>query len=114
MSNKISLLLISAFAVLLISSTTQTEFPQADITNGIIHARLYIPDAEKGYYRSTRFDWSGVMPSLEYRGHTYCGQWFPRYAPTINDAIMGPVESFAPLGYKEASSGASFVQIGVG
>src|SRR6185295_14647599 len=76
-----------------IDSAHAAGFPQAEISNGILHARLYLPDAEKGYYRSTRFDWSGVMPSLEYRGHSYCGQWFPQYAPTINDAIMGPVES---------------------
>jgi hypothetical protein len=89
-------------------------FPQADITNGIVHARCYLPDTANGYYRSTRFDWSGVMPALEYRGHSYFGQWFPRYAPTINDAIMGPVESFWPLGYDEAAAGGSFVEIGVG
>src|SRR5258708_5048182 len=55
-----------------------------------------------------------IIPSLEYKGHSYCGQWFPKYAPTLHDAIMGPVESFAPLGYKEAAPGSGFVQIGVG
>jgi hypothetical protein len=89
-------------------------FPEADISNGIVTARIYLPDAEKGYYRSTRFDWSGVMPQLEYQGHSYFGQWFPRYDPTINDAIMGPVESFWPLGYDRAGAGGSFVVIGVG
>ncbi len=90
------------------------SFPQADISNGIVHARFYLPDTAKGYYRSTRFDWSGVMPSLEYKGHSYFGQWFPRYDPTLNDAIMGPVESFSPLGYDQAIAGGTFVQIGVG
>ena len=90
------------------------SFPQADISNGIVTARFYLPDAEKGYYRSTRFDWSGVMPQLECQGHSYFGQWFPRYDPTINDAIMGPVESFWPLGYDRAGAGGSFVVIGVG
>lgn len=85
--------------------------PQAEISNGIVRARLYLPDTVNGYYRATRFDWSGVMPSLEYAGHSYFGQWFPKYAPTIHDAIMGPVESFSPLGYGE---GNSFLQIGVG
>jgi hypothetical protein len=88
--------------------------PEAGISNGIIHARIYLPDSVNGYYRSTRFDWSGVMPSLEYKGHSYFGQWFPKYSPTINDAIMGPVESFSPLGYAEASAGGSFTEIGVG
>lgn len=88
--------------------------PQAEISNGLIHARIYLPDSVNGYYRSTRFDWSGVMPSLEYAGHHYFGQWFPKYSPTINDAIMGPVESFSPMGYAEAPAGGTFVEIGVG
>ena len=88
--------------------------PEAEISNGLIHARFYLPDSVNGYYRSTRFDWSGVMSSLEYKDHSYFGQWFPKYAPTINDAIMGPVESFSPLGYAGALAGGGFVEIGVG
>ena len=83
--------------------------PSADINNGIIHARLYLPDTAVGYYRATRFDWSGIMPVLEYKGHQFITQWFPKYAPTIHDAILGPVESFTPLDFK-----GDFVQIGVG
>ena len=90
------------------------SFPQTDISNGIVRARIYLPDTANGYYRSTRFDWSAVMPVLEYGGHSYFGQWFSRYSPTINDAIMGPVESFGPLGYEQAGAGGSFVVIGVG
>jgi len=107
-------LIFSVLVVLLISATVQTEFPQADISNGIIHARFYLPDTGKGYYRGTRFDWSGNMPDLEYKGHTYCAQWFDNYNPITHDAIMGPVESFAPLGYEEARPGGHFVQVGVG
>ena len=88
--------------------------PQAEITNGILKAHLYLPDAEKGYYRATRFDWSGIISSLEYKGHNYFGQWFKEYSPTTHDAIMGPVEAFAPLNYGEADPGGNFVQIGVG
>jgi hypothetical protein len=91
---------------------TFAQAPQeAEISNGIIHARFYLPDAVKGYYRSTRFDWSGVMPSLEYAGHQYFAQWFPIYSPTTHDAIMGPVESFSPIGFAD---GETFLQIGVG
>lgn len=81
------------------------SFPQAEISNGLVHARLYLPDTARGYYRGTRFDWSGVMPDLDYNGHHYSGQWFKTYAPTIHDAIMGPVESFGPLGYDDATPG---------
>jgi hypothetical protein len=86
--------------------------PQAEISNGIVRARFYLPDSVNGYYRSTRFDWSGVMPSLEYAGHSYFAYWNPaKYSPTLNDAIVGPVESFGPLGYGEDST---FTEIGVG
>ena len=94
------------------------EFPQAEISNGQIKAKLYLPDADKGYYRATRFDWSGVIPTLEFKGHTYFGQWFEKYDPKIHDAIIGPVEEFLtnnlPLGYDEAKPGGTFVRIGVG
>jgi hypothetical protein len=89
-------------------------FPQTQIANGLIHIRLYLPDTANGYYRGSRFDWSGVMPGLEYKGHTYSGQWFEKYAPTLNDAIMGPVESFDPIGYDESVPGSHFVAIGIG
>jgi hypothetical protein len=88
--------------------------PRTDISNGLLRAAIYLPDTARGYYRSTRFDWAGVMPRLEYKGHNYFGQWFQKYDPTINDAIMGPVESFSPLGYEKAAVGGSFVMIGVG
>lgn len=88
--------------------------PQAEITNGIIKAHLYLPDANNGYYRATRFDWSGIISSLECNGHSYFGQWFEEYSPTKHDAVMGPVESFAPLNYKETEPGSHFVKIGVG
>lgn len=103
----------NVFIVLLtgLGWAAQAQPPQTEISNGIVHARIYLPDAVNGYYRSTRFDWSGVMPSLEYAGHSYFGQWNPKYSPTLNDAIMGPVESFSPVGYGE---GAEFTEIGVG
>ena len=95
-----------------------TPAPQAEISSGRIHATLYLPDARSGYYRGTRFDWSGVIRALEWNGHSYFGQWFERYDPTLHDAITGPVEEFltngAGLGYDDARTGGRFVRIGVG
>ena len=88
--------------------------PEALITNGMLQVRLFLPDAGNGYYRGTRFDWAGVIPSVKFNGHEYFGQWFDNYHPATHDAIMGPVEEFAPLGYEEANTGESFVKIGVG
>jgi hypothetical protein len=107
------------------------EFPQAEITNGIVKAKLYLPDAKSGFYRATRFDWAGTIFSLEYKGHTYFAPWFRQHDPELRDveyrpaldgyaagtvaANIGPVEEFSlPLGYDEAPVGGSFIKIGVG
>jgi hypothetical protein len=94
------------------------EYPAAKISNGSIRAELYLPDAVNGYYRATRFDWSGVIASLECKGHNFFGVWFPRYDPKLHDSITGPVEEFrtgeSALGYEEAKAGGTFIRIGVG
>jgi hypothetical protein len=103
-------------------------FPSAEITNGSIAAKIYLPDAKNGYYRGTRFDWSGVIYSLQYKGHEYYGPWFGRIDPKVHDfvyegpdivagacsAIPGPVDEFRPLGWDDAKPGGNFVKIGVG
>jgi hypothetical protein len=106
-----------------------TAAPQWEITNGLVKAKLYLPDAVNGFYRGTRFDWSGVVAHLEYKGHSYYGPWFTGTDPNVSDfiykgpeivagpcsAITGPVEEFnPPLGYEEAKAGGTFIKIGVG
>jgi len=93
---------------------TQEGYPRAEITNGLITAKLYLPDAERGYYVGSRFDWSGVIYELTYKGHNYFGQWYPDRDPTIHDAISGPVEEFIQIGYNEAPVGGEFLRIGIG
>ena len=104
--------------IVMLSQLAATQFPQAEISNSSVRATVYLPDAQSGYYRGTRFDWSGVIASLKWNGHEYFGQWFDRYDPKIHDAITGPVEEFltgeSGLGYVEAKPGENFVRIGVG
>ncbi|GAA4466313.1 hypothetical protein GCM10023189_48180 [Nibrella saemangeumensis] len=88
--------------------------PQVDIVNDVIRAKLYLPDEQQGYYRGVRFDWSGLIASLEYKGHTYFGKWFGPYDPKMHDAVTGPVEEFGPIGYEAARPGENFLKIGVG
>jgi hypothetical protein len=103
--------------------------PSADIANGQLRARLYLPDAQRGFYRSTRFDWSGVIASLEYKGHEFYAPWFTKTDPAVHDfvykdadivasaqsAMVGPAEEFSrPQGYTTAKPGGTFVKIGVG
>ena len=100
------------------SSLPQTSYPKAAISNGMVNAVVYLPDAKDGYYRASRFDWSGVVGCLAYKGHTYFGQWFPHYDPLTNDSITGPVEEFkssdGALNYADAKPGDVFVKPGVG
>jgi hypothetical protein len=90
------------------------RFPQADISNGLIRAKLFLPDEKKGYYQGVRFDRSGNIPELEFSGHTYFGQWFEKYDPKVHDAIMGPVQEFGSVEFNQKKPGETFLKIGVG
>lgn len=127
-----SLILLLAMQVGSPRMTQSEKPPQAEISNRILRARLYLPDANKGFYRGTRFDWSGVIRSLEYNGHNYYGPWFTKIDPHVIDfifegpdiiagpcsAVTGPVEEFSwhdkALGFDEAKPGGTFIKIGVG
>lgn len=104
--------------LLLAALVAAAEFPEASISNGIVTARLHMPDAERGFYRGTRFDWSGQISSLRTKDHEYFGQWFEKYDPKLHDAILGPVEEFvtgdSSLGYEDAGADGDFIRIGVG
>jgi hypothetical protein len=112
--------LMSGFCLAALSAGAAAAgpYPEAQISNGVVNAKFYLPDAEKGYYRGTRFDWSGVVNSLQTLGHEYFGVWNDKYDPQLHDAITGPVEEFVgddtSLGYVEAKPGGTFVRIGVG
>lgn len=106
------ILLFSSF--LIIYAFQDMKNPNSVIKSKFISARLLLPDVQNGYYRGTRFDWSGVISDLTYNGHSFFGKWFEKYNPTLHDAIMGPVEEFAPLGFNEAAPGENFVMIGIG
>src|SRR5437773_11713773 len=106
--------------------------PEAQISDGPLRARLSLPDASAGFYRGTRFDWSGIIRSLEYAGHNYYAPWYDRSEPSVHDfiyegadivagpctAVTGPAEEFVAkgkaLGFDEARPGGTFVKIGVG
>jgi len=107
----------SALALVLLAiAAFAADAPQAEIANASLKARLYLPDAQNGYYRATRFDWAGAVLSLERQGHEYFGVWFPpeRYTPKLHDAITGPVDSFEAIGYDAAPVDGKFLRIGVG
>ena len=109
------------------AALTAADYPQAAISNGAVRATVALPDAAKGFYRGTRFDWSGVITNLESHGHTYFAPFFEKYDPAMRDvdfkstvfagpnsAASGPVEEFRPIGYDDAKAGGTFVKIGIG
>ena len=123
--------LVSLPCVLGLGILTAAAPPQARISNGLVLAELFLPDPANGFYRGTRFDWSGTISSLQYKGHRFFGQWFVRFDPGVRDiqfdpasngylagaasANIGPVEEFStPIGYNEALVGGTFLKIGVG
>jgi hypothetical protein len=124
-----SLCVIMPLATVLAQTSAMTQYPRKSIDNGLIHAEIYLPDAANGFYRGTRFDWSGIINQLKYAGHNFYGPWFDRFDPQIHDYVvqgndivvgrasgsMGPTEEFdIPLGYDDAPAGGTFVKIGVG
>jgi hypothetical protein len=104
------------------------DAPSVAIGNGLIKARIYLVDSQKGFYRGQRFDQAGVVGSLTFGGQEFYGPWFDRVARAEIDypytaegvvsgpasAISGPVEEFAPSGYDRAEPGGTFLKIGVG
>uniref|UniRef100_A0A372ILE0 Uncharacterized protein n=2 Tax=Paracidobacterium acidisoli TaxID=2303751 RepID=A0A372ILE0_9BACT len=120
---------MSSLAVFGASAQVRNVAPQEELSSGTTRIKVYLPDAAKGFYRGTRFDWSGVIGELDTLGHTWFDQWFTRGDATVHDfsydgsdivagpctAATGPVEEFTtPLGYDEAKPGGTFVKIGVG
>lgn len=41
------------------------------LRNCNLKVSILLPDKEHGYYRSTRFDWSGIIAQVEYGKHSY-------------------------------------------
>jgi hypothetical protein len=124
-----------ALAIILLPGVwplSAADYPSVQIANGPIRAKIYLPDGNKGFYHSTRFDWSGMIGSLEYKGHNFYGPWFDSIDPAVYDfdyddhgivsapftAGIGPAEEFntdgKALGFDDAKAGGTFVKIGVG
>src|ERR1700722_11329688 len=85
--SKIFTIALSFATLLPISRAIPTASPEAEITNGLIRAKMYLPSRDVGFYRGTRFDWSGALYSLEANGHNYYGAWFDQTDPNVHDFI---------------------------
>ena len=78
------------------------DYPRARLANGLLEVSVFLPDAEAGYYRGTRFDWSGTIESVDYHGHRFFAPLHAEHDPRRHDAVSGPADEFAmfePMGY---------------
>lgn len=103
-------------ALLVASPLLAADYPTHTLKSDQLTLTVYLPDAEKGFYRGTRFDWSGVF-GVQFGKHKLFGPWKGTHNPANNDDIVGPCEEFgmtAPLGYDTAKVGETFIKIGVG
>jgi hypothetical protein len=113
---RISLSLLCLLVPTLVIAT-ESDYPRLQLDNGKLQVSLYLPDAERGYYRGTRFDWSGIIERVDYGGHRFYAPLHLQHNPLIHDSVGGPAGEFAmsnPMGFDEAESGESFIKIGVG
>jgi hypothetical protein len=110
-------LLAPALALAASTSMPSESYPTRILANGSVRMQLYLPDTQRGYYRGARFDWSGVIGRVEYKGHTFYAPWKSTHDPGNHDDVSGPVSEFSipgPLGYAQAKPGETFIKIGVG
>lgn len=95
----------------------RSSYPQTNLSTKALKATLYLPDAEKGYYRGTRFDWSGLVSRVEYGGHTFFSEFKQEHDPLNHDDICGTADEFgiesAPS-FSQAKPGEPFIKIGIG
>ena len=101
-----------------VTSPTPRNIPQITLSNGLVNMTVFLPDAQRGYYRGMRFNWSGLIAKAEYAGHTFFGPFRTEFNPMLHDHVAGPADEFdmenPPPGYDEAELGQPFMKIGVG
>lgn len=101
--------------------------PHAEISNGIVSAKVYLP-GPAGFYGGTRFDHNGIVAHATYKGQDYGRPWFSGVSRAVHDftwhkgqvivqpasAVMGPAEEFDSIGFQAAGMGGDFLKIGIG
>ena len=68
------------------------DYPKVELDNDFIQVSIYLPDAAHGFYRGTRFDWSGIIERVEYADHRFYAPLNVEHNPTGHDSVSGPAE----------------------
>ncbi len=94
------------------------DYPTATLKNEHVRLTVLLPGANSGYYRGSRFDWSGLVSRVEFGKHVLFQEWKSPHDPAGPDDVGGTAEEFgmllAPLGYADAKKGGRFLKIGIG
>jgi hypothetical protein len=95
------------------------DHPKLTLDNAKGSIDLYLPDAQRGFYRGLRYDHAGMVAQARFAGHTFFGELIKPHDPLVHDHGAGTVEEFGmtltpPLGFAEAKAGEAFLKIGVG
>ncbi len=123
MKRKLLAIVILSVMITSISSNSQNiipgSYPYVILNNGQVSCSVFKPDKENGFYRSTRWEWSGIVWQLTYKGHTYFAERTncTPHNPLDNEHGMSTAEEFGinkALRYDEAKPGETFMKIGVG
>jgi hypothetical protein len=99
-------------------SDDPVNYPHRVLRNDTgMRVTVMLVDGDKGFYRGTRFDWSGHIAQAKYRGHTFFGLWRTPHDPANYEHGVGPCDEFGitdPPGYAKAKPGDPFLKVGVG
>jgi hypothetical protein len=99
------------------------DTPHVTLSRGALTVTVLLPDARSGYYRATRFDWSGLVARATFGGHAFYAPWKRTHDPINFEDALGTAEEFGtagpdgksgPPGFLDAKPGGRFVKIGVG
>ncbi len=97
--------------------SAEFPFPAVELRQGDTVLLIALPHAEKGFYRESRFEHSGMIYTLKNGDFTLFGPWRNGFKPGGLDAVTGTAGEFgmrANASHAEAMVGELFLKIGVG
>eukprot|EP00469_Lotharella_globosa_P017280 CAMPEP_0167825664 /NCGR_PEP_ID=MMETSP0112_2-20121227/9517_1 /TAXON_ID=91324 /ORGANISM="Lotharella globosa, Strain CCCM811" /LENGTH=448 /DNA_ID=CAMNT_0007727847 /DNA_START=73 /DNA_END=1419 /DNA_ORIENTATION=+ len=92
------------------------DFPHRVLRSHMLTVTVYTPDAQKGYYRASRFEWSSMIGHVTLDNTSFLDDWRKPHNPEIPEHGIGFAEEFGmanPPGF-EPRKGSRFLKLGVG
>ncbi len=95
------------------------NYPHIVLSNNIIETSIFLPDEQNGFYRASRFDWSGMIWQLTYKNHTYFTEikCYMPHDPENTSHGISLAEEFRggnSQRFDDVNPGETFMIIGVG